>query len=79
VTRYDRIEQRLDTTQVRMTEEGIRFVHARMRYAWPAELDLMAQLAGLTLEARYGGFDEQAFTDASAFHVSVYRAGRVSS
>ncbi len=74
MTTYDRLEQRLDATQVRMTEHGNRFVHTKLRYAWPPELDLMAQLAGLTLEARYATCDKQPFTDASAFHVSVYRA-----
>jgi SAM-dependent methyltransferase len=73
-TTYERIEQRLDATQMRITEQGIRLVHTKLRYAWPPELDLMAQLAGLTLEARYATFDRQPFTDESAFHVSVYRA-----
>jgi SAM-dependent methyltransferase len=73
-TVYDAVTQSFDTTQVRLTEQGIRFVHAKMRYAFPPELDLMAQLAGLTLEARYGGFDKQPFTDASVWNVSVYRA-----
>ena len=60
------VEQRLDTTQVRITEHGIRLVHAKLRFALPPELDLMAQLAGLTLEARWATFDKQPFTDASA-------------
>ena len=71
---YDTVTQTFDTTQVRLTEDGTRFVHAKMRYAFPSELDLMAQLAGLTLEARYSDFDRSPFTDVSAFHVSVYRA-----
>jgi hypothetical protein len=41
---------------------------------WPAELDLMAQLAGLELEARYADWDRSAFTADSRSHVSVYRA-----
>ena len=73
-TRFDAQQQRLDTTQVRITEQGVRLVHAKLRFAPPPELDLMAQLAGLTLDARYGGFDKEPFTDESAFHVSVYRA-----
>ena len=73
-TTYDAQEQRLDTTQVRITEQGIRLSHAQLRYAFPPELDLMAQLAGLSLEARYATFDRQPFTDASAYAVSVYRA-----
>ena len=43
------------------------------RYIWPAELDLMGQLAGLTLEARYADWDRSAFTADSPSHVSVYR------
>jgi SAM-dependent methyltransferase len=73
-TTYDSVTQRFETTQMRISEQGIRFVHAKARYAFPPELDLMAQLAGLALEARYATFDKQPFTDASAFHVSVYRA-----
>jgi len=71
---FDAQEQRLDTTQVRITEDGIRLVHAKLRFAWPPELDLMARLAGLTLEDRWATFDKQPFTGESAFHVSVYRA-----
>jgi SAM-dependent methyltransferase len=72
-TTYDRLAQRLDTTQVRLTESGARFVHARLRFAFPPELDLMAQLAGMHLEARYASFDRRPFTDESSFAVSVYR------
>jgi SAM-dependent methyltransferase len=71
---YDRLTQRLDTTQLRITAQGTRFVHAKLRYAYPSELDLMAQLAGLRLESRWSTYDKQPFTDASAFAVSVYRA-----
>jgi hypothetical protein len=42
------------------------------RYVWPAELDLMAQLAGMRLEERWGEWDRQAFTSESAKHVSVW-------
>jgi SAM-dependent methyltransferase len=73
-TVYDSNAQRLDTTQMRITEEGIRLVHAKLRFAWPSELDLMAKLAGLELEHRWASFDRQPFTSSSAFHVSVFRA-----
>lgn len=43
------------------------------RYIWPAELDLMAQLAGFTLESRWADWDRSEFTAASGSHVSVYR------
>jgi SAM-dependent methyltransferase len=72
-TIYDSAAQRLDTTQVRITEQGVRFVHAKLRFAFPPELDLMAQLAGLQLESRWGSFDCQPFDAGSAFAVSVFR------
>lgn len=43
------------------------------RYIWPAELDLMAQLAGFELENRYADWDRTEFTAESRSHVSVYR------
>ena len=43
------------------------------RYIWPAELDLMAQLAGLTLESRHADWTGTEFTADSPSHVSVYR------
>jgi SAM-dependent methyltransferase len=73
-TTYERVTQRLNSTQLRITEQGVRLVHAQLRYAWPSELDLMAQLAGLSLESRWSTFDKLPFTDASPYHVSVYRA-----
>jgi SAM-dependent methyltransferase len=42
------------------------------RYLWPAELDLMARLAGLTLRERYGGWNREPFTGTSRSHVSVW-------
>jgi SAM-dependent methyltransferase len=43
------------------------------RYIWPAELDLMAQLAGFELETRHADWAGAEFTAASRSHVSVYR------
>jgi len=43
------------------------------RYIWPAELDLMAQLAGFELESRHADWSGGEFTAGSASHVSVYR------
>jgi SAM-dependent methyltransferase len=42
------------------------------RYVWPAELDLMARLAGLRLEDRWGDWRRGPFTSESASHVSVW-------
>ena len=43
------------------------------RYIWPAELDLMAQLAGFELETRHADWTGSEFTAESRSHVSVYR------
>jgi SAM-dependent methyltransferase len=42
------------------------------RYAWPAELDLMAQIAGMTLRDRWSGWKREPFTSESQKHVSVW-------
>jgi SAM-dependent methyltransferase len=42
------------------------------RYTWPAELDLMARLAGLRLRDRWGDWDRSPFDSESRKHVSVW-------
>ncbi len=42
------------------------------RYTWPSELDLMAQLAGMTLRERWSGWKREPFTSDSRKHVSVW-------
>jgi len=42
------------------------------RYVWPSELDLMAQLAGMTLRERWSDWTREPFTSESAKHVSVW-------
>jgi SAM-dependent methyltransferase len=42
------------------------------RYVWPAELDLMARLAGMTLRERWSGWKREPFTSESTKHVSVW-------
>jgi SAM-dependent methyltransferase len=46
------------------------------RYVWPAELDLMARLAGLTLRGRWSGWRGEPFTGESRSHVSVWEKPR---
>jgi len=43
------------------------------RYIWPAELDLMGQLAGFELESRHADWSDTPFDEHSRSHVSVYR------
>ena len=42
------------------------------RYVWPAELDLMARIAGMSLRERWGGWGREPFTADSRMHVSVW-------
>jgi hypothetical protein len=42
------------------------------RYVWPAELDLMAEIAGMRLRDRWGGWKREPFTSDSESHVSVW-------
>lgn len=46
------------------------------RYVWPAELDLMARIAGLNLRERWGDWDRSPFTSQSKKHISVWERPR---
>lgn len=71
--RIDPVAQRMTTTKLRLRDGDVRLFPANHRYAWPAELDLMARLAGLALEHRWGGWEREPFSADSSAHVSVYR------
>lgn len=75
---WEPASQRLVSHHFRFTPEigedrRAHVFRSRHRYIWPAELDLMAQLAGLDLESRYGDWRGTPFTDDSRDHISVYR------
>ena len=44
-----------------------------LRYTWPAELDLMAQIAGLELEHRWSDWNREPYTRLSTSHISTWR------
>jgi SAM-dependent methyltransferase len=71
---YDVLDQHVVSHHFRFGEgrqaELFRSPH---RYIWPAELDLMAQLAGFDLETRHADWTGTEFTAESRSHVSVYR------
>jgi hypothetical protein len=48
----------------------------RLRLAYPPEFDLMAQIAGLRLRERWGGWSGESYTATSWRHVSVYEMTR---
>jgi hypothetical protein len=70
--RHDPVTQTLDKVHVRLDDKGVRLYPVVLRYAWPAELDLMARLAGLRLKERWAGWDGEPFGPRSARHISVY-------
>jgi hypothetical protein len=72
--RLDPATQMLFENHVEVTGAGARFVPVVQRYAWPSELDLMARIAGLRLEQRWGGWNRERFTARSENVISVYRA-----
>jgi hypothetical protein len=70
---YDTVVQRLSGQHYHFHEDGtVEASPTEMRYAWPAELDLMARLAGMRLENRWAGWEREPFTQLSPSHVSVY-------
>lgn len=66
-------DQMMYTTKIDLTSGGLRLLPANHRYAWPAELDLMARLAGMEREHRWADWRGAPFADDSRAHVSVYR------
>ena len=70
---YDVVEQVEWSHHLRLREDGTYRRHsAPYRYVWPAELDLMARLAGLRLRERWADWDRSPFTADSQQHVSVW-------
>jgi predicted TPR repeat methyltransferase len=51
---------------------GVHLNPVVQRYAWPAELDLMARIAGLRLKERWSNWRREPFSSASDMHISVY-------
>ncbi|HVU91977.1 MAG TPA: class I SAM-dependent methyltransferase [Jatrophihabitans sp.] len=72
VDEYDLVEQGLVSHHYHREGEAWRYEAVPLRYVWPAELDLMARLAGLRRVARYADWDRTPFTADSTKHVSVW-------
>ena len=71
---YDVATQGLVSHHYRVSEGTLEVNAVPFRYVWPAELDLMAQLAGMTLRERWGGWRREPFTNDSRAHVSIWQA-----
>lgn len=74
MTIYDPVHQHLDSHIVKRLADGKTVVlPVEIRFAWPSELDLMARIAGLELENRFGWYDLRPFNERSTSHMSIYR------
>ena len=72
VLRHDPATQMLEESHVSLSREGVRLNPVVQRYAWPAELDLMARIAGLRLKERWAGWNREPYTGRSGNVVSVW-------
>lgn len=73
VDEFDVVNQRLTSHHYWLIEGQAATFSSTHRYAWPAEYDLMAEIAGLELADRWGSWDREPFTAESCSHVSVWR------
>jgi SAM-dependent methyltransferase len=69
---YDVATQGLVSTHYSFADGKYHCFSQPFRYVWPAELDLMARIAGLTLRDRWADWDRAPFTSDSHKHVSGY-------
>jgi SAM-dependent methyltransferase len=72
---HDPVGQMVRTQHITIRDGKLETFPVALRYAWPAELDLMARIAGFEREARYAGWRREPFNAASGSHVTVYRKG----
>lgn len=73
VDEFDISTQAYSSHHVWMKDGKTQHLSVPFRYTWPSELDLMARLAGMTLEHRWADWDRAPFTKDSTKHVSVWR------
>jgi SAM-dependent methyltransferase len=69
---YDVLNQGLVSHHWQMTEKGPQRYSVPFRYVWPAELDLMAEIAGLRLKHRWRNWNREPLTENDEKHVSVW-------
>jgi hypothetical protein len=70
--RYDVATQAMSSNYVTVQDGRGEYRSIPFRYVWPAELDLMAQLAGLRLRDRWDGWTGEPFTSESRQHISLW-------
>lgn len=70
---YEVATQEMSSHHVEVVDGRGTYWSVPFRYVWPAELDLMAQLAGMRLRDRWAGWGREPFTNESTGHVSVWQ------
>ncbi|MEV8516616.1 hypothetical protein [Dactylosporangium sp. NPDC051484] len=68
---YDVVTQSMSSNYVEVVNGRCGFRSIPFRYVWPAELDLMAQMAGPCLRDRWANWYREPFASESAQYVSV--------
>lgn len=71
VARHDPVHQRVASEHIIAGPTGMQQFPVELRYIWPSELDLMAQLAGLRLRERWGDWRRGPYT-GNGGHISIY-------
>jgi SAM-dependent methyltransferase len=69
---YEVATQGLTSHHFEIVDGRLERLSIPFRYAWPSELDLMAQLAGMRLRERWSGWNREPFTSDSRKHVSTW-------
>ena len=69
---YDIANQGMTSRHFEIVNGNVERLSVPFRYAWPAEYDLMAELAGMRLRERWAGWKRELFTSESRTHVSVW-------
>jgi len=73
VGQHDMAAQRVVSQKIVITDGSVRLYPVQIRYVWPSELDLMAQLAGLRLHERWSNWKREPFTSENWNHISIYK------
>lgn len=72
VGQHDAVAQQVVSQKVVITDGSVHLYPVQIRYVWPSELDLMAQLAGMRLRERWDNWQRNPFTSESQKHISIY-------
>ncbi|MEO1188147.1 MAG: class I SAM-dependent methyltransferase [Pseudomonadota bacterium] len=73
---HDPVAQRLNYQRIRISQQGTELKPLPMRYVWPSEMDLMAELAGLHLVERWGGWQRAPLTPNNEMQIALYERAR---